>query len=308
MFRQLSTTALVALGSLAFAGASHAATCTPDPVTRVLHVDSTTGEWVSLRAAADGVLSGDASGSGAFDCAGATTWTVAVIQVSGAEGVTLDARAHTLDVQVQLDGSAAYLTYMPPPNAPLHLAAGKKGLALDERGVVGVTYGKAMRSVTVYGSDVSDDVTASGGFGTGAALPKRAFFEFDSSSVGAVENIVGHDGLDRIFLEGSSQGTVHGLAGRDFLNGGTGAGPYVLDGGGDGDTLGGQTANTTLLGGTGLDVIELFGGATGDGGDGNDIFEAADGAAETILGGPGKDTADVDATDSVTDVERIHLH
>jgi hemolysin type calcium-binding protein/WD40 repeat protein len=92
-------------------------------------------------------------------------------------------------------------------------------------------------------------------------------------------------------------------------------GPDYLPGGGGNDTVQGRGGNDTILGGAGDD--RLFGGAGNDvidggpgkdvisGGVGNDTIRAADGVADAIDCGPGRDHATVDAIDVVKGCELV---
>jgi Ca2+-binding RTX toxin-like protein len=92
--------------------------------------------------------------------------------------------------------------------------------------------------------------------------------------------------------------------------------PAMLIGGGGPDTIIAGAGRTTLKGGAGNDSLvagngddNLIAGA-GDnnliGGTGNDLFQAINGLADTIIGGGGNDTAHVDmGLDSVTGIASI---
>jgi hypothetical protein len=94
-------------------------------------------------------------------------------------------------------------------------------------------------------------------------------------------------------------------------------GPDYLPGGGGNDTVQGRAGNDTILGGAGDD--RLAGGAGNDvidggpgkdtisGGTGNDTVRAADGTADTIDCGPGRDHAIVDAIDVVKGCELVSV-
>jgi Ca2+-binding RTX toxin-like protein len=68
-------------------------------------------------------------------------------------------------------------------------------------------------------------------------------------------------------------------------------------GGPGNDTIKGGGGDDTLVGGPGRD--QLFGGP------GNDRFYAADGQRDLIVGGPGRNIAEVDADDEVREVQKI---
>lgn len=87
------------------------------------------------------------------------------------------------------------------------------------------------------------------------------------------------------------EGSLHGndsLTGNDRAN--------KIDGHGGDDTVAGAGGRDRIDGGAGKDTLS--------GGRGRDEIIADDGEADTVDGGPGRDSADVDAFDSVTAVER----
>jgi beta-lactamase regulating signal transducer with metallopeptidase domain len=101
--------------------------------------------------------------------------------------------------------------------------------------------------------------------------------------------------------------TLRGTAGPDWLSGGRGddiirgrAGDDHLDGGAANDRIVGGPGDDTILGGDGHDTIR--------GGSGDDVIRTwADGTADTIDCGPGRDRAVIDATDSTTRCEDVVL-
>ncbi|HYY04905.1 MAG TPA: alkaline phosphatase family protein [Gaiellaceae bacterium] len=98
--------------------------------------------------------------------------------------------------------------------------------------------------------------------------------------------------------------TIRGTSHRDVLVGTPGR--DVICGLGGNDQLFGRGGNDVLLGGAGADV--LAGGPGSDrlvGGPGNDVLLAADGQADVVVGGAGRDRAVVDAVDRVTGVETV---
>jgi Ca2+-binding RTX toxin-like protein len=123
---------------------------------------------------------------------------------------------------------------------------------------------------------------------------------FVSASRGPVAGILAHN-------------TFVGNGGRDTLKGG--GGDDVLVGGEGNDRLLGGAAEDGLLGGDGEDTLEGEGGADrlegGDhedtlrGGGGGDVLLADDGWADSVVGGPGSDTAHVDPLDDVTGCEDV---
>jgi hypothetical protein len=150
--------------------------------------------------------------------------------------------------------------------------------------------------------------------------------------------IFGGPGDDTIFGLGGND-ELHGEDGDDRLEGGSGS--DQLDGGEGDDLILGGSGNDTGTGGNGADEMrggsgndefrggpgrdEIFGGSGNDrlfgeggadlvdggdgkdfisGGSGNDRLQARDGQTDTVRGGTGTDTADVDGRDNVSGVER----
>jgi Ca2+-binding RTX toxin-like protein len=95
---------------------------------------------------------------------------------------------------------------------------------------------------------------------------------------------------------GGGNDALTGNAGDDVLRGGDGADTLVGLGGRD--ALAGNAGNDQLFGGLGLDFL--------DGGDNDDFIDSSDSAGgDTVLGGNGTDSADVDAGDSTSGVETL---
>jgi hypothetical protein len=325
LIRRVLVTAAVALLCFVFAKASQAeAVCTFDPATHALQLSVTPDvSMTTLTAANDGTIAGSTigdAGTADFDCGGATTSTVDSIGIAGSNDVLLDASQHAFapgftpeasgssEIEIAVANGFNSVTYAPPLGQIAVLTAGKKGLAVNDDDDPDITYGNAA-AVGFFGGSVENDVTTQGGFGTGAALPRKLGFAFYSWGPGSsVDNVVGHEGNDLIVETGARVANAYGEGGSDQMYGGQGDGPYLLDGGPGNDFLTGTTGSTDVVGGDGNDHIRLLNGAFGEGDAGNDFFDAFDGAPETILGGTGKDTADVDASDAVSDVEKVRVH
>lgn len=89
-----------------------------------------------------------------------------------------------------------------------------------------------------------------------------------------IEIIFCGSGNDKVSTTSSKSIEIYGYAGNDTLNGGSG--------------------NDYLDGGAGNDLLI--------GGGGDDVFKVKDGAKDSVIGGSGIDTADADATDSLTEM------
>jgi Ca2+-binding RTX toxin-like protein len=147
-----------------------------------------------------------------------------------------------------------------------------------------------------------------------------------------LEILIGGSGNDLIGPLGALSGfTVFGGAGDDTIRGGSSDdvligetgddeiraldGNDTLDGGSGNDSLFGEAGNDSLAGSGGDDYFEggagddLIDGGTGTdalfGLGGNDRLFADDGAADTVRGGPGDDSAGIDDEDDVLAVETV---
>ncbi len=114
----------------------------------------------------------------------------------------------------------------------------------------------------------------------------------DDKVQASVENVISGSGNDTL-SGGATANALTGNAGRDVLRGeggddalSGGAGDDTLSGGPDADVLDGGDDDDVLIGGTGID--RLIGGA------GDDSIDARDGARDTVICGPGTDTATLD--------------
>ena len=97
------------------------------------------------------------------------------------------------------------------------------------------------------------------------------------------DQLYGNDGNDTVFGEG----------GVDTLEGGNNN--DTMDGGPDGDNVVGGDGDDTLHGGDGNDDVNGGTGTDGIFGDNNDDYlRAKDGIADTVNGGAGADTAELD--------------
>jgi Ca2+-binding RTX toxin-like protein len=128
-----------------------------------------------------------------------------------------------------------------------------------------------------------------------------------------IDHVVGTRYQADTLTGGAGPVTLEGQGGDDTLTAGTGK--ATLDGGDDNDTLYGGPNADTLIGGAGDDTINTA-GPSGTGADtiygdyefgcgyyacaaGNDTINADDGVKQSISCGPGADTANIDALDTV---------
>lgn len=106
--------------------------------------------------------------------------------------------------------------------------------------------------------------------------------------------ITGTPHTDRLIGTGRHD-LISGLAGDDVLDGA--AGHDCLYGDEGNDALTGGTGNDLLRGGEGVDTF--------NGGPRNDVIDAADGTAETISCGGGRDVVEADRADRLTGCELV---
>ena len=183
-------------------------------------------------------------------------------------------------------------------------------------------------TLNVYGTVYNDDIRLSAGSGLIHVYQSGVTQSFNAASVAAV-NVYAYAGHDYVRSDLSLGIYAQGSDGNDTLIGGSGAdrldgwngNDYVYGQGGN-DTLWGYFGNDYISGGTGADSMygesdsdTLHGGSGRDymsGGAGNDFFYAKDDEDDTLNGGDGWDTAQVDdepwyapweAEDSLSGVE-----
>ncbi len=151
--------------------------------------------------------------------------------------------------------------------------------------------GNGSDTVAYWFRDVGVTVTLDGAWNDGPTLaPNR---DNVGGPANDVENLQGSlNGSDTLVGDGAANG-IEGYGGDDTLDGG--AGKDDLLGGAGADTLDGGEGKDTLDGGSGEDA--LLGGA------GRDMLLADDGESDSVDGGPGRDTGDVDGSDAVSSVE-----
>jgi len=317
--RRLAVAGTVAAGCLLLShGAQAAPGCAFDPATRAVTVsadattDSTTIKVVdhAIEVTFDGPY------GQTVRCGGATTATTdSITAIDAGATVIFDASdgdfapgftpeaTGASEIELAARGSDT-VGYVASLTDPLDVSAGTDGLSLDGDDDVDLTYGNAT-SLAVTGSKVGGAITAQGGHGAGAPLPRGITFAYSSVRGATHDDVTGHAGIDQVDVWNAASGTVSVLGGDDQVI--AGAGQYVLDGGNGDDMLSGSGKGTTITGGAGDDYLQLGQGATGYGGRGADFFDAADGRAEAIDGGAGVDVANVDAAlDTVAEVESVN--
>jgi Ca2+-binding RTX toxin-like protein len=188
-----------------------------------------------------------------------------------APGATPEGNAPEIELAVALGSAADELVFV-GTEAGDTMAAGLNGVSLNSDGDVDVTFDTLPGSIGLSGGTGADFLTGRGGFGAGLAY--TGVLVLDGGEGG--DELNGGNGND-VILGGAGNDVVSGYAGDDAIDGGAGD-----------DTLAGSDGNDTIVGGAGVD--SLLGGFDAD------VLEADDDEADAqIHGGPGTDTAYVDA-------------
>ena len=221
-------------------------------------------------------------------CGVATTTntdSVEILGVSGAaEHLTLDQSAgllapgatgesNTPEIELSLKlGDAADELIVVGTAANDTFAAGLSGVSLNSDGDVDITFDVLPGEIDFSGGGGVNFLTGRGGFGAGLAYA-------------GVLTLIGGDLGDEL-NGGNGNDVIVGGAGNDVINGN--AGNDQISGGGGNDSIAGGDGNDTIVGGAGIDTL--------NGGFDNDVLEADDDEADAqIHGGPGTDTAYIDA-------------
>jgi Ca2+-binding RTX toxin-like protein len=152
------------------------------------------------------------------------------------------------------------------------MAAGLSGFSFNPDGDVDVTFDVLPAQLSIVGNGGMDFLTGRGGWGAGLAYPHSLTITGGDQA----DELNGGQGNDTIAAGGGAD-TVNGYGGNDNLDGGPGDDRVT---GGDGsDVLNGGAGSDQMLGGFDPDTLT-----------------ANDGEADAqIHGGPGTDTATVDA-------------
>ena len=180
-------------------------------------------------------------------------------------------------------------------------SAGRPGVAVsggDEAVVAGpgCTPGpEPERAVCGVAADFERVVFAGGDGPDGLrVISATPLLPIEATGAGGDDDLMGGSGADAL-SGGPGDDVLDGGAGDDRLLGG--AGDDQLDGGAGDDRLRGERGNDVVVGGAGRDDLA--------GGPGKDYLIAADGRADTVRCGSGRDVAVVDRHDRVHGCERI---
>ena len=188
-----------------------------------------------------------------------------------APGATGESNSPEIEVVASLGDAADELVVIGTSGNDT-FAAGLSGVSLNSDGDVDVTFDTLPGQIEFQGHGGVNFLTGRGGFGAGLAYA-------------GILTLVGGDLGDEL-NGGNGNDVIVGGAGNDVVSGY--AGNDQISGGGGNDTLTGSDGNDTIVGGAGIDTLT--------GGFGDDVLEADDDEADTqIHGGPGTDTAYVDA-------------
>ena len=168
--------------------------------------------------------------------------------------------------------------------------------------------GESVERIAVFGNGGSDNLVALGGWGTGQPTGQLCLGLDDESPSIALDGGTGDDFLmggecGDLLVDRAGVSFLRGRGGNDLLIDGAGSGfmqgddgDDTLKGGGGADNLMGEIGNDRLIGGAGNDVLD--GGLGSDGligNDGDDTFLSRDGELDSIKGGAGIDSAELDA-------------
>lgn len=165
------------------------------------------------------------------------------------------------------------------------VVVGTRGINVNHDGDADIRYDSAMDDLSLFLFGGDDRMSAAGGWRTGDPWPRRNFLSAD-----------GFDGRDVLL----------GRTGRDLLRGGPG--DDLLRGRGGADELHGDGHRNRLYRGDGPDWLTTGSGWAEwfYGGRGDDLIEARDFDADLAVdGGPGTDSARVDAEDPAVGIERL---
>jgi hypothetical protein len=275
----------LALVVLAYPATAAAESCVYDPVTKRIAAEATAGSQATLEVRASGELW---FGLAPSACLGATTANTDLVTVAGAPGsletLTVDmsegfigpgfsseSNLPEIEFEVSLGDAGDSFAVIGSPGDD-GMAAGLSGFSFNPDGDVDVTFDVLPAQLSIVGNGGMDFLTGRGGWGAGLAYPHSLTITGGDQA----DELNGGQGNDTIAAGGGAD-TVNGYGGNDNLDGGPGDDRVT---GGDGsDVLNGGAGSDQMLGGFDPDTLT-----------------ANDGEADAqIHGGPGTDTATVDA-------------
>jgi Ca2+-binding RTX toxin-like protein len=165
--------------------------------------------------------------------------------------------------------------------------------------IVTIGGGVSNGTLNINGTTGNDTITVSND-NAGNYVVNEDGFTPQSFPIASVSRIIASGGLgdDLIIIKNgvAASATLLGGPGNDTLSGRNGG--DLLNGGNGSDLLQGMNGNDTLYGGRGAADVLFVSGGPGNilqEGPGNATMFANNGFADTLFGGPGNDTAHVDA-------------
>jgi len=285
--RGIAAVAGAAVVALALPGLARAESCAYDPGSRALSAAITPGGSAVLVVAGGEIH----FGADPAPCGGATTTNTDSISIVGNAGtteeLTLDhrgaffgpgatAESNVPEIEIATAlGDAADRVVVYGTEGADTMAAGQNGFATSTDGDVDVTFAPSAFRLEVHLLGGDDYFNGRGQGGAGLHF------------LGPIV-VTGGPGNESLLRGSSEPDSIDGGPGNDELRGEDAA--DVLDGGEGDDVLAAGDGDDVLTGGPGVD---RFLGASG-----SDILFARDGVADVeINGGPGADTANIDAVD-----------
>jgi Ca2+-binding RTX toxin-like protein len=153
--------------------------------------------------------------------------------------------------------------------------------------------------IQIFGNSLDNRIELTGGAGRLASIYGRAGNDtlIGGDGENRLEGGGGHDSLlgsedNDSMLGGDGDDRLFGGQGQDVLRGGEGN--DFIDGGPGNDRLYGEGGNDTIFANRGRNRVY--------GGDGDDVIFARDGRRDTLYGGPGNDSAEIDDGPDVFDL------
>jgi len=260
--------------------------CTYNPVSGVVLAATPAGAAATLIVVGGAIHFGETPTA----CGDATTANTDSITVTGPSGsverLTIDLSGGPLapgasdegpngsseiEIAVNLGEAADQVVVVGSPGDDT-IAAGTKGLGLNDDRDVDVTFTVLPTTFELFGGGGDDSLSARGGAGAGPLFAGPVIIHGEDGN----DTIAGSD-LAELLAGGAGNDTIDAGAGNDTVQGGAGD-----------DALTGGHGDDDLDGGLGTD--QLFGNA------GDDVVHADDGVADAELnGGAGTDTISYDA-------------
>jgi len=223
--------------------------------------------------------------------AGVANATVATVNLSGANRVSLVGNGATAVTKVDASGVTATAA-TDAFAVTVNVAASTGAVTFTPgTGAVSVTTGAGADAVT--GSDGADSFSTGAGNDT---ITAGAGNDTVSTSSTGDDTINLGDGDDTVTTAGTGNDSVSGGAGNDTVA--AGEGNDTIDGGDGSDNLSGEDGNDSIIGGAGNDTLsDGIGNDTVLGGDGNDTITISTGT-DSVDGGAGNDSISITGLNS----------